>query len=62
VFDLAADPLERADLAPLASDSSESLMDWLRLVYRGLNEADASPPQPLDRESAEQLRSLGYAD
>ena len=63
-FHLIADPGERDDLTPPKIDGSEALMDWLRVVYRGLNDADADaePPQPLDAETAAQLRSLGYTD
>ena len=49
--------LTRVDQGP-----TDPLQDWMRVVYRGLNNLDAVLPKPLDPESAEALRSLGYAD
>ncbi len=61
-FNLASDPVEHRDLTLPKASPTGDLQDWMRLVYSGLNNLDATPPKPLDEESIEQLRSLGYAD
>ena len=63
LFDLAADPEELINLSPRKDEEvSEGLQAWMRDVYGGLSSFDDSPPDPLDPESVEQLRSLGYVD
>jgi arylsulfatase A-like enzyme len=62
LFDLSSDPAELASLIPPKQDPTEELLDWMRVVYRGLNSLEHTPPQPLDEESVEKLRSLGYID
>ena len=42
--------------------SHKPLLTWMRTVYDGLTDFDDAPPEPLDDESAEILRSLGYVD
>jgi arylsulfatase A-like enzyme len=61
-FDLADDPRELASNVAPKDEPSEGLLDWMRIVYDGLASLDVTPPQPLDDESIEQLRSLGYVD
>jgi len=64
VFDLAADPAELEDLSPDTKEGpSEVALSWLREVQEALARADLAPPTtPLDDETAEMLRSLGYVD
>jgi arylsulfatase A-like enzyme len=62
-YDLGKDPLETVDLHETeAVAPTESLLTWMRSVYDGLSAFDDATPQPLDDESAEVLRSLGYVD
>ena len=61
-YDLATDPGELEDTAGERSDPSEELQSWLRDVYTGLTSFDDVPPDYLDPESVEQLRSLGYVE
>jgi len=44
------------------SPPSRELMTWMRSVYAGLQAFDAEPPQALDQESVEALKSLGYVE
>lgn len=62
VFDLAADPQELDSRADPKGDPTEALTSWMRTVYEGLTASDDTPPEPLDAESVEALRSLGYID
>ena len=62
LFDLSDDPLELSSLGPTSSEPTEGLVGWMKEVYEGLDEFDVSIPAPLDEESAEALRSLGYVD
>ncbi|MCP3980117.1 MAG: sulfatase [bacterium] len=62
LFDLRQDPAENHNLNHPREDPTEGLLDWMRLVYTGLTSSDIEPPEPLDPESIEQLRSLGYVD
>jgi arylsulfatase A-like enzyme len=61
-YDLTADPLELQDLSEKKADPTEGLMTWMRTVFDGLIAVEDSPPEPLDEESVEVLRSLGYVD
>jgi arylsulfatase A-like enzyme len=61
-FDLQADPAELTDLGPPETGLAEGLEEWMRVVDRGLSTADEEPPTPLDDETIERLRALGYAD
>lgn len=61
-FDLRADPRELVNLAEPGSDLTGDLRSWLEFVDFGLRQSDQLPPEPLDEETVEQLRSLGYAD
>jgi hypothetical protein len=45
-----------------AGDPSELLDGWSEVVSTGLHNLDDEVPAPLDEESIEQLRALGYAD
>ena len=62
LYDLNGDPAELKVLAIPGSEPTESLMSWMSKVYGGLTFMDADPPAPLDEESIEQLRSLGYVN
>jgi len=61
-FDLTADPEEKVNLAQPKSGLTRDLRTWLEFVDHGLRQSDESPPEPLDEETIEQLRALGYAD
>jgi arylsulfatase A-like enzyme len=61
-FDLVRDPEEEVNLAEPKSDPTEGLRVWMEFVDFGLRQSDEAPPQPLDEETIEQLRALGYAD
>jgi len=61
-FDLTADPGEQVNLADPGSDPTDGLRVWMEFVDFGLRQSDDVPPQPLDDETIEQLRALGYAD
>lgn len=61
-FDLAADPAEVDNLSRVKENPTEGLQEWMRLVYEGLGSFDDDPPEPLDDEAAEVMRSLGYVD
>lgn len=62
LFDLAEDPKELNSLGALQEAPTEGLQGWMRNVYQGLDKFDVTIPEPLDAESAEALRSLGYVD
>jgi arylsulfatase A-like enzyme len=62
VYDLERDPGELASAVPLRSPVSPELRACLAEVERGLTAADALPPAPVDQESIETLRALGYID
>jgi len=62
LFDLAADPGEISPIGEAGDDPTEGLQEWMRTVYTSLSEFDTEIPEPLDEESAEQLKSLGYVD
>jgi arylsulfatase A-like enzyme len=61
-FDLSADPREQVNLSEPGSDPTDGLRVWMEFVDFGLRQSDDVPPQPLDDETIEQLRALGYAD
>lgn len=61
-FDLATDPRELVNLIELKSSPSERLQGMIEVVSSGLSSLDAEVPEPLDEESIERLRALGYAD
>lgn len=62
VYQLETDPAEGKSLAPPRSAPSKELSGWQIEVQEGLEAADRLPPQTLDNESVEKLRSLGYLD
>ena len=61
-YDLTGDPLELDDLSDKKDPPTEWLVTWMRSVFDGLVTVEDSPPEPLDEESIEALRSLGYVD
>jgi arylsulfatase A-like enzyme len=61
-YDLAVDPRELNDLIRKNDPPTEGLLTWMRTVYDGLTAVEDAPPEPLDEESIEALRSLGYVD
>jgi len=61
-YDLTGDPLELDDLSDQKEPPTEWLVTWMRSVFDGLIAVEDSPPEPLDEESIEALRSLGYVD
>ena len=51
------------DLKSAAAAPTEGLGEWMETVIAGLGSADEVVlPEPLDDESIEELRSLGYVD
>jgi len=62
LFDLVNDPEELDSLTGNKEQVSEGLGAWMQVVNDSLVQFDDTPPQPLDEESIEQLRSLGYVD
>ncbi len=62
LFDLRQDPYETTNEAPVGSTASPEASDWLSVVRRGLVEADLLPTTPLDEESLEKMRALGYVE
>jgi arylsulfatase A-like enzyme len=61
-FNLVADPDEVKNLAIPDSIPTEDLRAWMQFVDNGLRSADEVTPDPLDDETIERLRALGYAD
>ena len=61
-FDLDADPAELKNLALPQSSPTKDLRVWMQFVDSGLMRSDEVTPQPLDEETIEQLRALGYTD
>ena len=61
-FDLRADPKELENLVLSVSDPTMNLQSWMEVVDTGLGRSDAEVQQPLDDDTIEQLRALGYAD
>ncbi len=62
VFGLDVDPFELAAQTTAHEDASERLLGWMQTIDEGLGSFANTPPQPIDEESIEQLRSLGYVD
>jgi arylsulfatase A-like enzyme len=62
VFDLANDPLELDSLSAKKENPSEGLQLWMSQLDSALDSFQDLAPEPLDEESIEQLRSLGYVD
>jgi arylsulfatase A-like enzyme len=63
VFDLSEDPGELHSRTAPKDNPSEALDGWMREVFTGLTSFDAdATPEPLDEESAANLKSLGYID
>jgi len=61
-FDLSSDPEELADLSGKHAEPTEVLGQWLSQISNALRNLDEQIPEPLDEESIERLRALGYAD
>lgn len=61
IFDLREDPLE-LDEGEVSSSPTLDLRSWRDVVEASLGRLDDEPPEPLDAESIERLRALGYAD
>jgi arylsulfatase A-like enzyme len=61
-FDLHADPRELESLAEPRSEPTDGLRTWMEVVDFGLRQSDELPADPLDDETIERLRALGYAD
>ena len=62
MFDLAADPAEARNLVEPRSPPSPELRACLEAVKAGLQLADALPQPPVDDETLQGLRALGYVD
>ena len=50
------------NLVLTVSDPTQTLQQWMEWVDTGLSRTDGVTPAPLDDETIEQLRALGYAD
>ncbi len=61
LFDLGADPGELQSLTLKTESPSEGLQLWISDLQAALDSFD-DVPEPLDEESIEALRSLGYVD
>ena len=61
-FDLLEDPGELTSRSTVRADPTEALQNWMAAISRNLSELDEEIPEPLDEESIERLRALGYAD
>lgn len=61
-YDLERDPRETAPPLPAEARPSAALAACLEEVRRGLAAADNLPAPPVDEETLEQLRALGYID
>jgi arylsulfatase A-like enzyme len=62
VFDLTSDPAESRNLVEPRSSPSPELRACLAAVQAGLLLADALPRPPVDAETLQGLRALGYVD
>lgn len=62
VYDVVRDPYETENGVAPGSPATEALLSWLRSVQDGLVEADLLPTTPLDEESLEKMRALGYVE
>lgn len=62
LFNLAEDPEELVNIAPLKTEPSETLQAWGKVIANGLTSLDDVPAEPLDPESEERLRALGYLE
>ncbi len=62
LFDLANDPGETRNLSSREQEPTGLLVDWMESVYDELLAFEDMPPEILDPESIEQLKSLGYVD
>jgi len=60
LFDLRGDPAELRSLASPSSDPSTGLRSWRDGVVDALRALDGSSVEPMDPETIEKLRSLGY--
>jgi arylsulfatase A-like enzyme len=61
LFDLGADPGEVESMTRRSDSPSEGLQLWISDLQSALDSFDDAP-EPLDDESIEALRSLGYVD
>ena len=62
IFDLDEDPAELGSLSAKKESPSEGLRLWISALDSALDSFDDMKPVPLDEESIEQLKSLGYVD
>jgi arylsulfatase A-like enzyme/Tfp pilus assembly protein PilF len=60
LYDLAADPGEKKNLAPTNRTLANQLRDRLRATYRQSGESRAASKSPVDAATQERLKSLGY--
>jgi hypothetical protein len=60
LFDLAADPAERRNLAGDGDLEARWLRARLLTWARGQRRPGSAPPAPVDAETQERLRALGY--
>jgi arylsulfatase A-like enzyme len=61
-YRLPEDPSQPETLITAEGEPTAELRDWIEAVSTGLSDLDHEVPEPLDEESVEQLRALGYAD
>jgi len=62
LYDLDADPAELTSLSAKRGSPSEALQLWMTALSSALDSFEDMVPEPLDEESIEHLRSLGYVD
>jgi len=65
LFDLRRDPAEKSDVAPRAQPTVDALRAHVGELRSSLTRFVRKPPEvplPLDKETIEQLRNLGYVD
>ena len=62
LYDLSKDPLETHNLSSGGEEPTGPLIGWMETIYDSLMAFEDLPPEALDEESIEQLKSLGYVD
>jgi hypothetical protein len=61
-FNLSTDSKETRNLSSRGEEPTAELVEWMEAVYNNLRSFEDMPPEALDEESIEQLKSLGYVD